>query len=141
MTPKQKTAFIEGLHLRYFRPDEILYLGASHSSNGLNTLPPGSKMKNIVKTAWVADLARAKLGSSVRVVSGYRSPAYNKRIGGASASLHMQFCALDLGTNRPRRVFNILKSFRDAGVFRGGLGLYSTFVHIDTRGRNATWGN
>jgi len=32
------------------------------------------------------------------------------------------------------------KKMREEGLFRGGLGLYKTFIHLDTRGRNATWG-
>ena len=41
----------------------------------------------------------------------------------------------------PLQVFNRLNKMRYAGCFTGGLGLYSTFVHIDAglRGRNATW--
>ena len=32
-----------------------------------------------------------------------------------------------------------LKLWRDQGRFQGGIGLYPTFVHVDTRGTNADW--
>lgn len=132
--------FINGLQLRHFSSDEILYLGASHSSNSLNGEPPEDLWSNIVRTAWVADMAREKLGRPLRVLSGYRNPAYNRSVGGATQSEHLQFRALDLATDDPRKLFELLRGFREAGVFKGGIGLYSSFVHVDTRGTNATWG-
>ena len=41
----------------------------------------------------------------------------------------------------PQRVYDRLLEWRKAGKFTDGLGIYpsSGFVHIDTRGRNATW--
>jgi len=69
--------------------------------------------------------------------------AYNAAIDGAAAkSFHMRFQALDISVEgkTPKQVFAVLKKWRDAGKFRGGLGLYRTFVHIDTRGSDATWG-
>lgn len=137
MTPAER--FVAGLRLRHFSPSEILFRGASDEGLQLNTDPPEDLFENIVRTAWLADLARSTLGSPLRVLSGYRSPAYNKAIGGSAQSLHMKFNALDLGTDRPRELFSILTEFRDARVFKGGIGLYSSFVHIDTRGHNATW--
>lgn len=29
---------------------------------------------------------------------------------------------------------------RDAGAFTGGIGVYQSFVHVDTRGKNANFG-
>jgi uncharacterized protein YcbK (DUF882 family) len=42
---------------------------------------------------------------------------------------------------RPQQVYERLLEWRKSGKFTGGLGLYpsSGFVHIDTRGSNATW--
>lgn len=83
------------------------------------------------------------LNRPIVILSSYRSPEYNRAIGDAAPkSLHMQFKALDIAVAgvAPATVFRILKKWRDAGKFKGGLGLYRTFVHIDTRGINATWG-
>lgn len=131
--------FIEGLKLRYFRPSEILFKGNSDVELKLNSLPPRKLWKNIVPTAWVADLARAEYGGPIQVLSGYRNKAYNSAIGGARSSQHKEFTALDLGCKRPDKLYNILLSFRLAGVFKGGIGKYPSFVHLDTRGENATW--
>ena len=132
-------AFVNGLHLRHFAPREIFYLGGSNHELGTNYTPPEELWENIVQTAWIADAARALYGSPIRVLSGYRSPEYNLDIGGASRSQHKRFTALDLGCDHPLRLYNILVKFRTAGVFKGGIGRYSSFVHVDTRGSNATW--
>ena len=86
---------------------------------------------------------RAHWGRPIVLLSSYRSPAYNRAIGDAAPkSYHMQFRALDIAVagKTPRQVFDQLSAWRDAGKFKGGLGLYNSFVHIDTRGSNATWG-
>lgn len=135
----QQHEFIEGLQLWNFSADEILYLGAQHEQNGLNSLPPVEFLERIVKTCYAIQVARQAYGGPIYIISGYRSPAYNSAIGGASKSLHMRFNALDCGVSYPGLLFRILMQMRDAGQFQGGLGLYPTFVHVDTRGENATW--
>jgi len=131
--------YIEGLQLRHFAPNEILYLGASHASNGLNSLPPPNLWPNIVQTCWIADLARAELDTPLRVLSGYRNSQYNSAVGGASQSLHKEFRALDLATSKVDDLSELLLEWRDCGVFHGGIGIYHSFVHVDTRGHNSTW--
>ena len=83
--------------------------------------------------------ARNRLGKPIRITSAYRSPAYNKRIGGVSNSTHVRFNALDLVTDKPAALYLLLLDLRREGLFKGGLGLYRSFVHIDSRGHNATW--
>lgn len=119
-----------------------MFLGDSHQDNGLNTLPPRHLWRNIVPTAWIADQARHALGVPLRIISGYRGPQYNAAIGGASGSYHTKFNALDLDPlgGDPEDLFHLLDRWRSAGLFRGGLGLYRSFVHLDTRGKSATWG-
>ena len=55
----------------------------------------------------------------------------------------MQFRALDISSPArgvgPAKIFAELQKMRAEGLFKGGLGKYSTFVHVDTRGYNATW--
>jgi lysozyme len=91
------------------------------------------------RTAKVLDEARKRLGASIRITSAYRSPAYNKRIGGVSNSTHVRFNATDLVTAQPASLYLVLLDLRREGMFKGGLGLYRSFVHLDTRGTNATW--
>ncbi len=80
------------------------------------------------------------------VSSAYRSPAHNRKVGGAPDSQHMQGRALDLKPPAGmtvaefyRRIWNA----RDALPGLGAMARYRTFVHVDTRprvnGRVATW--
>src|SRR5215510_11311839 len=42
------------------------------------------------------DVIRAAWAGPIRVVSGYRSPAWNAKVGGAGASQHMEGTAADI---------------------------------------------
>lgn len=75
------------------------------------------------------------------VHSGYRSPQYNASVGGAPRSVHRgdwrpTAVAADVsfksGSPREWR-----ESFDELGV--GGLGLYATHVHVDSRRDRARW--
>jgi hypothetical protein len=140
--------FIESLGLRYFKPYEVLIMGSRHSDphspcRGKNTYPPRELWPNMAATARVLDRFRLRIASPVRIVNAYRSPAYNKCIGGATRSQHLMFNALDFiveGGSRPTHWARTLRLMRnEEGAFKGGVGLYSTFVHVDTRGSNVDW--
>ena len=112
--------------------------------NGVKNSPPRKRLwKNIVPTQRVVDDLRESFGKPCRILSSYRAPDYNRAVGGAPLSQHKEFTALDITIDgiSPQRVYDRLIEWRKAGKFIGGLGLYpsSGFVHIDTRGRNATW--
>ena len=125
--------------VRNFKAAEFFYRGASDERLQLNTDPPASLWPNMERTAKTLQEARNRLGKPIRITSAYRSPAYNKRIGGVSNSTHVRFNALDLVTNKPAALYLLLLYLRREGWFKGGLGLYRSFVHIDSRGHNATW--
>ena len=94
-------------------------------------------------TTRFADKLRERLGVPLKfVVSAYRSPQYNAKCPGASSrSQHLYNRALDLVYDCPSEdAFAMAKTLREEGFFKGGLGLYESFIHLDTRGRNATWG-
>jgi hypothetical protein len=135
--------FAESLGLRYFAPHELRFLGGSHYDHrsraaGLNTLPPPELWKNIIPVAQAADEAREIFGSPIRILSGYRSPEYNRAVGGARYSRHMQFDALDLApmNGHVATLHTILRRLRARGAFTGGIGRYAGFIHIDARGQN-----
>jgi uncharacterized protein YcbK (DUF882 family) len=130
-------SFLVGLKLRYFKPSEIL----NYADRYLNTLPPREYWGNLAPTIWLLDNFRDSIGKPIRLTSIYRSPAYNRKVGGGSQSYHMKNMAVDFQVDGmgPTAVFNRLLKIRQANGFKGGLGKYSTFVHIDTRGYNATW--
>lgn len=138
-------AFVATLGLRHISAQELLFLGASNAGGpcgGSNRLPPKSLWSNIGATAQMLDEIRERLGAPCRVLSGYRAPPYNSCIGGESASLHMRFNALDFkcATGTSTQWHTIAKQVRSSNAkFRGGIGKYASFIHIDTRGTNADW--
>lgn len=70
------------------------------------------------------------------ITSGYRCAAHNKEVGGATNSYHTKGQAADIVVNgvSPQEVAKYAESI---GV--KGIGLYDTFVHIDTRTRKSFW--
>lgn len=135
------TAFLKGLRLRHFSPNEITWYAFQVRKGVKNSLPPEELFPNIIPTLWVLDQFREQYGKPVRITSCYRSEPYNVAVGGARWSQHKvnRACDIQVSGMSPTRVFNALKKMRDGGSFRGGIGKYKTFVHIDTRGNNATW--
>jgi len=74
--------------------------------------------------------------------SAYRSPKYNKLIGGADNSYHMKGMAADIRTKKhtPKELHAIILTLiNEKKMMEGGLGLYDTFVHYDFRGHSARW--
>lgn len=86
-------------------------------------------------------ILRSVYGAPITILSGYRSPAHNKKVGGAPRSQHLK-CAADIVVKgvSPLRVYSLLNTLMNDGVIKqGGLGIYKTFVHLDHRGRKARW--
>jgi hypothetical protein len=123
---------------RYFDADEVFFHGARDAKLQLNTDPPRALWPSLLAVVKVADEARHRLGKAVKINSAYRSPAYNRAISGASKSIHVLGGALDL-SGSPATLHKILTEMRAEGLFRGGIGRYKTFTHVDVRGRNVDW--
>lgn len=69
--------------------------------------------------------------------SGYRSPEYNKMIGGAPSSYHLKGQAFDIRASH----YEQLELFYHASrVGFHGFGFYDTFIHLDTRPLLCFWG-
>jgi uncharacterized protein YcbK (DUF882 family) len=90
-----------------------------------NSLPPRRIWNNIVPALRIVDELRDSFGKSCTILSSYRSPDYNKAVGGASSSQHLEFTALDIAFDgiSPQRVYDRLLEWRKAGKFTGGLGI------------------
>ncbi|WP_271893329.1 D-Ala-D-Ala carboxypeptidase family metallohydrolase [Candidatus Phyllobacterium onerii] len=137
--------FADGLGLRHITVDELLFLGGQDRSGrcaSLNTYPPEKLWTNIGPTAAIIDKLRGDVGAAVRLLSLYRSPKYNTCIQGSAAnSFHMQYKAIDfvMQTGNPASWSSKLRAYRANGMFKGGIGVYGTFVHVDTRGENKDW--
>lgn len=135
-------------NLKFFKPYEFLILGGRHGDPqspafGKNRLPPQELWPRMMRTAQILDAFRLRIGAPVRITNAYRSPEYNKAIGGARSSLHVEFNALDFvveGGSTPAQWVRTLRGMRnDEKLFKGGVGLYPSFAHVDTRGENADW--
>jgi hypothetical protein len=134
--------FLASLDLRHISADEVLDPHRNISNGVENILPPESLWEKLAPTLRVADEIRERLNMPLlRFSSAYRSPRYNREIPGAVRnSYHTRNQALDIVYFCPiRDAYNVAVQLRNEGFFRGGIGLYPTFIHIDTRGRTATW--
>ena len=134
--------YLTSLRLKFVTPLQVIKAHAKTRGNLWNTLPPKSMWRAMGGTLMAADRIAATLGQPVKeVTSAYRSPAYNRRCPGAkSHSWHMQNFALDLQFGAsPSTVASVARRLREQGLFKGGIGRYSSFTHIDTRGSNVDW--
>jgi uncharacterized protein YcbK (DUF882 family) len=85
-------------------------------------------------------IAREMDVRQVEVISAYRSPAYNARCGGRTGSWHQANIAVDVKFPvRASLVTAKARELRDLGLFKGGVGGYWNFTHIDARGQNINW--
>jgi hypothetical protein len=80
---------------------QLLTLGAAnedpnHPCFGLNSLPPKVLWSQSAELARVLQRLEDHFRLSVEVVSGYRTPAYNRCIAGPAGSTHLQFRGFDL---------------------------------------------
>jgi hypothetical protein len=136
------TEFLATIPLRYITPEEVIRPHRNIRDVVANELPPRSYWRRMGKTLRVADEIRHRLGRPLYCInSAYRSPAYNAACPGtATWSYHMRNQALDLMfTGGSAAAAEVAKKLREEKFFRGGIGTYPNFIHIDTRGSNATW--
>ncbi|MEM6472173.1 MAG: D-Ala-D-Ala carboxypeptidase family metallohydrolase [Planctomycetota bacterium] len=103
---------------------------------------PSSMRSNVQELANNLQELRGTIGKAIHINSGYRTPTYNKRVGGVSNSQHLYAKAADIRVSgmSPSQVHSqILSMIGDGKMKQGGLGLYNSFVHYDIRGTAARW--
>ena len=103
---------------------------------------PEDLMSNVQELAENLQVLREHIGKPIIVISGYRSPKYNRKIGGARRSQHMKAKAADIVVPgmKPDEVREvILALIKEGKMKKGGVGRYTTFIHYDVRGWNARW--
>lgn len=101
---------------KYFRVKEFVCRGSG---------------KNLIKQELIdkLDALREDFGQPIIVTSGYRSPEYNKKIGGAPNSTHMQGIAADITARDLDRLYELCLKHFDAV----GDGRKKGFCHVDLR--------
>jgi len=136
--------FIDKLRLKRISNYQVIKVHARRKGYVWNEIPPSSQWKNIGNTLKIMDkVAHDYMKQDVKdIVSLYRSPAYNARCPGAKPnSWHKKNYAMDVVMHSSSwKTYEAVRWMRDSKkAFEGGVGRYSSFTHIDTRGYNATW--
>lgn len=106
---------------------------------------PERLLWNILPTMRVLQELRIKYDKPIIINSSYRSPSYNKLVGGSKNSLHLEFNAIDFSVHDKGYLRNLFlqldiwdkeyhfKFLPKAGSM--GIGFYENrFIHLDTRG-------
>lgn len=81
---------------------------------------------------------RTHFGAAVTITSAYRTPGKNKAVGGEEYSQHLYGRAADIKVKgvSPKKVAAYAETLLKN---KGGIGIYSTFVHVDVRATKSRW--
>lgn len=97
---------------------------------------------NITELAENLQVLRNILNEPVIIKSGWRSQKHNENVKGSPTSRHLKGKAADIYTTgtTPDLLGQIIRNLIRTGKMKqGGVGVYKTFVHYDTRGTQARW--
>lgn len=88
--------------------------------------------------AQVLEQIRVHFGKPVIINSGYRTEAYNKKVGGAAYSQHKYGIAADIRITgvTPKQIAAYAETIL---VGTGGIGIYDNFCHVDVRKTKSRW--
>jgi hypothetical protein len=134
--------YLTNLRLRSISPQQVIEAHAKSHGSIWNTLPPRAWWTRMGYTLRVTDRVALEMNvSEVEVISAYRAPAYNAHCEGAkSRSWHQANVAVDVKfPARASQVAAAARNLRSRGLFKGGVGGYWNFTHIDSRGENMDW--
>lgn len=106
---------------------------------------PDSVKPHVRRLCNSLELIRARFGAPLIVNSGYRTHAYNKRIGGALRSQHVFGTAADFHPVERSKVATLAALIDEMLRNRelpdvGGFGIYRNWVHVDVRPRKPNGG-
>lgn len=134
--------YLASLKLQRLTPQQVIAAHAKQKGAIWNRLPPKQWWTRMGYTLRVVDRIAVYLNMPVEeVVSAYRCPVYNAQCEGAKVgSWHQANVAVDVKFPVKASVITATsRNLRDRGLFKGGVGGYSSFTHIDTRGVNSNW--
>jgi len=141
-TVSSYASFIDGLRLRNITTQQVIGSHAKQRGSVWNSIPPREAWRSVGPTLQVIDRVSRELNVPVtEVLSVYRNPVYNSLCSGARRnSWHTRNYAVDVKMGaKPSTVAAMAGRLRDRGQFRGGIGRYGDFTHVDTRGTNIDW--
>ena len=81
---------------------------------------------------------RSHFGKAVNISSGFRTAKHNAAVDGATYSQHLYGTAADISVTgvKPADVYAYAETLLPN---TGGIGLYSSFVHVDVRAVKSRW--
>ena len=90
------------------------------------------------KLVSVLQQIRSHFKARVNINSAYRTPSYNKKVGGAAYSQHLYGKAADFVVEgiSPKEVGRYAETLLPNS---GGIGIYSNFIHVDDRTTKSRW--
>ncbi len=106
------------------------------------TKVPCDYMGNVGVLSAQLQQLRDHIGIPIHINSSYRTKAYNTSVGGSPKSQHLEAKAADIRTDEhtPKELAEIVETLIEEGKMKiGGLGIYPTFIHVDTRETKARW--
>jgi uncharacterized protein YcbK (DUF882 family) len=114
---------------KYFRPEEM-------SCKDGTPYPEVWALRLAILFS-VLDRIRERRNRPMRVISGYRTPEYNRKRGGAKDSQHVMGRAADVTDGDVDGLHDEVMSMIAANELDevGGVGRYDGWIHIDTRPR------
>jgi len=135
--------YLNTLKFKNLTTRQVIEAHAKEKGGVWNNLPPKQWWTRMGYTLRVVDRIAVELKSPVEeIVSAYRCPIYNAHCEGAKVgSWHQANVAVDVRFPMSAyKVTAVSRNLRDRGLFKGGVGSYPNFTHVDTRGTNINWG-
>lgn len=135
--------YLNTLKFKNLTTRQVIEAHAKEKGGVWNNLPPKQWWTRMGYTLRVVDRIAVELRSPVEeIVSAYRCPIYNAHCEGAKVgSWHQANVAVDVRFPMSAyKVTAVSRNLRDRGLFKGGVGSYPNFTHVDTRGTNINWG-
>jgi uncharacterized protein YcbK (DUF882 family) len=86
------------------------------------------------------DEVREIYGKPIRINSGYRTEAHNRKVGGVDSSSHIKGLAIDVSCTRSDDRFKMLTALIEVGFNR--IGVAGSFIHVDIdkdKSQNVIW--
>lgn len=122
---------LENIKVFSFKSDKTKQITANFKVSEFKCNDGSDKI--VVDTEFVENVLqniRNHFKAAVTINSAYRTPTYNKKVGGASSSYHVKGRAFDIAVKgyKPSEVAKYARSIGVKGVIE-----YNTFVHIDSR--------